>query len=143
MEWYVYTIALLLLIIILLLCCCFSKIIDTVKNIIKEATKAISKLWYFVILVPSTIYVIVNFDNLKRFTFFSEFNGDNLIFILWLLLLLLPMFDKMEIMGVSIQRSKDTTEEKVKEVAAEATTDIAKVEELRQLLNKEENKNGK
>lgn len=37
------------------------------------------------------------------FTFFNKFNGYNLVFVLWVVLLLLPLFDKLEIMGVNLK----------------------------------------
>lgn len=35
--------------------------------------------------------------------FFGDFQGDNLVFVLWAILLLLPLFDKLEIMGVNVR----------------------------------------
>ncbi len=148
MEWYIYVIASLLLIICVMAYCCCNKVKNAVNSLsVSKVIKLVSKLWYFIVLIASTTYVVINFSAIKEFVFFSKFDGDNLIFVLWLFLLLLPLFDKMEIMGVGLHRSKDATEEKVTEVAAEAqsTNAISTKEELEleRKIKEKEAENGK
>ena len=50
----------------------------------------IPRLWYPLILILSTVYVCCNFSDCLNFQFFSDFQGDNLIFIVCLLLWILP-----------------------------------------------------
>ncbi|GHU13135.1 hypothetical protein FACS189441_0010 [Betaproteobacteria bacterium] len=66
----------------------------------------IVRIWYILLTVGSTIYVLCNFCCITEFTFFSNFNGRNLIFILWLVLLVLPFFDSFEGFGVSFNRNQ-------------------------------------
>lgn len=41
-------------------------------------------------------------------TFSTAFNGKNVIFIFWLGLLLLPLFEKFEIFGISLKIKRQT-----------------------------------
>jgi len=59
-------------------------------------------IWYLVLLGFSTWFVIDNFAEITTFTFFEEFNGKNLIFILWLFLLILPLVKRFEGFGVKV-----------------------------------------
>lgn len=63
----------------------------------------IPRLWYPLILILSTVYVCCNFSDCLNFQFFSDFQGDNLIFIVCLLLWILPLFDKFEIFGANFK----------------------------------------
>lgn len=67
----------------------------------------IRKLWYLVLLIPTSIYVFRNYSNVISFTFFEDFDGDNLIFLLWLVLLVLPLFDSFEVFGMKIQSHQE------------------------------------
>ncbi len=59
--------------------------------------------WYLLIVALSILFVIVNYPDCMDFEFFSDFKGDNLIFILSLILIVLPLFDKLEIFGISLK----------------------------------------
>lgn len=59
-------------------------------------------LWYCILLGLSTWFVIDNFQEITTFTFFEDFNGKNLIFILWLLLLILPLVRHFEGFGMKV-----------------------------------------
>lgn len=74
------------------------------------------KIWYLILLVTSTIYVCRHFDEVVTFTFFTKFNGLNLIFIVWLILLLLPFIDNFEGFGVKISKQKAEQEKKLDEL---------------------------
>lgn len=68
-------------------------------------------IWYAVLLVASSIYVTYYRFEIHQL---SELNAQSLIFILWLILLLLPLFSEMEFLGVKVKREieKSTTEVK-------------------------------
>lgn len=95
----------------------------------------ISKIWYLILVVASSIYVFINFSELVSFTFFEEFNGKNLIFILWLVLLLLPLFDNFEGFGVHFNKHANRVAQKSNEIAEEAMKNAPKtVEDLKKEL---------
>lgn len=70
------------------------------------------KSWYIVLLCASSAYVWY-----YRFDIFQlkEINARNLIFILWLLLLLLPLFSEMEFLGVKVKKEVEKATEEVKD----------------------------
>lgn len=66
----------------------------------------IRRIWYIILLIGTSLYVFNNFSELTNFTFFDQFNGKNLIFILWLILVLMPLFDNFEGFGVRFNTHK-------------------------------------
>lgn len=69
------------------------------------------KYWYIVLLIISSIYVwCYRFDIYEL----KELNTTNLIFILWLILLLCPLFSEMEFLGVKIKKEVQKETEEVK-----------------------------
>lgn len=67
--------------------------------------------WYLVLLSASSLYVWyfrLDINQLK------ELNSKNLIFILWLVLLLLPLFSEMEFLGVKVKKEVEKATEEVK-----------------------------
>lgn len=66
--------------------------------------------WYTTLLVASSIYVFWHFNECLDLTFFQNFNGQNVIFIFWLVLLIIPLFDKFEVSGISIKTRKKVQE---------------------------------
>ncbi len=66
----------------------------------------IRRIWYIILLIGTSIYVFKNFSELTNFTFFNQFNGKNLIFILWLILVLMPLFDNFEGFGIRFNTHK-------------------------------------
>jgi len=80
-------------------------------------------------------YVFINFSELVSFIFFEEFNGKNLIFIIWLVLLLLPLFDNFEGFGVHFNKHANRVAQKSNEIAEEAMKNAPKtVEDLKKEL---------
>ena len=73
------------------------------KKIFCNIKLFLSNNWYWLLIVVSTTFVIINWSDCANFTFFDEFNGFNLVFVLWMILLILPLFDKLEIMGVNMK----------------------------------------
>lgn len=122
-------------------CICKNKVKITLGKLLDNITTALQKLWYIVVLLISTVYVISKYPECTNFTFFSDFNGDNLVFILYLILLILPLFDKLELFGVNLGLR---WQNKLSEEAAKAainSQDILNKEELEILSSKEKGEN--
>lgn len=62
--------------------------------------------WYMLVFLATTIYVLANFKVCIDLSFTEEFNGNNLIFLFWLVLIIFPMFDSFEGFGISIKKRK-------------------------------------
>ena len=67
--------------------------------------------WYMLVFFATTIYVLVNFKICIDLSFTEDFNGNNLIFLFWLVLIIFPMFDSFEGFGISIKKRKQNKEE--------------------------------
>lgn len=70
------------------------------------------KLWYPFVLIVCSIYVFRHFDDCINLHFTAEFNGQNLLFLFWLFIIILPFFDSFEGFGISVKRLKQKEEEK-------------------------------
>lgn len=70
------------------------------------------KWWYLTLLIASTSYVYVQRNSIG---IFSEFTVQNLIFYIWLMLLLFPLFSEMEFMGVKLKKEVERAAKDVKE----------------------------
>lgn len=69
------------------------------------------KFWYIVLLGLSSAYVwYYRYDIYEM----DKLNVRNLVFILWLVLLLLPLFSEMEFLGVKIKKEVKKETEEVK-----------------------------
>ncbi len=66
----------------------------------------IKKCWYIILLVFSSIYVFKNFDQLVTQCFICKFDGNSLIFILWLLLLFMPFIGSIEGYGFRFNKEQ-------------------------------------
>ena len=71
----------------------------------------IKKAWYILLLALSSIYVCCNFNTLVTQCFGCQFNGNSLIFILWLILLFLPLFNSIEGYGFKFSKEREEQEE--------------------------------
>ena len=67
--------------------------------------------WFMLIFLVTTIYVLANFKVCIDLSFTEDFNGNNLIFLFWLVLIIFPMFDSFEGFGISIKKIKQNKEE--------------------------------
>lgn len=76
--------------------------IRMIISVIKWLWCHIILIWYLVLLYFATRFVLNNFPDITDFTFFKEFNGQNLIFVLWLLLLILPLVRHFEGFGMKV-----------------------------------------
>ena len=72
-----------------------------------RATKYAYAIWYIVVCVPLTVFVFLNWYEVKEFTFFDKFNGPNLLFLVWLLIIILPLIGKLEVFGLKYEASSN------------------------------------
>ena len=70
------------------------------------------KGWYILLLAASSGYVLFYRNEIYQL---SEINARNLIFLLWLLLLIFPLISEMEILGIKVKKEVEKSTEKVKE----------------------------
>ncbi len=86
----------------------------------REKVKAelywIKKFWYILLLILSTIYIGYNFDTLVIQSFICQFNGNSLIFILWLVLLFLPLINSIEGYGFKFSKEREEQEKQTLEI---------------------------
>ena len=94
------------------------------------------KLWYMILLSMSTPYVIHNFEEIVQFQFFTEFNGKNLIFLVWIILLIVPLFESSEGFGITIKRAQQYLENKQLDALVE-NEEIPSQKELQKQLKDE------
>lgn len=99
----------------------------------------IKKIWYVLLVIITSKYVLFNFPELVSFTFFEEFNGKNLIFLVWIALLLLPLFDNFEGFGIRFNRHAQKISKSTNEKADEIINNHPNknVEELKKGLKQE------
>lgn len=83
----------------------------TDKEKVKNELYWIKKIWYILLLILSTIYVVYNFDMLVTQSFIYQFNGNCLIFILWIILLFFPLFNSIEGYGFKFNKEREEQEE--------------------------------
>ena len=62
--------------------------------------------WYVLVFLVTTIYVLSNFKVCIDLSFTEDFNGNNLIFLFWLVLIIFQMFESFEGFGISIKKRK-------------------------------------
>ena len=75
------------------------------RDKVKAELYWIRKIWYLILLIVSTIYVIMNFTTFINLCFACHFNGNSIIFILWIILLLMLLIDSIE--GYGFKFNKD------------------------------------
>ena len=81
----------------------------TDREKVKSELYWIRKVWYVLLLVLSTVYVGCNFCQLVEQSLITQFDGNSLIFILWLVLLFIPLFNSIE--GYGFKFSKELEEQ--------------------------------
>ena len=62
--------------------------------------------WYVLVFLVTTIYVLSNFKVCIDLSFTEDFNGNNLVFLFWLVLIVFPLFESFEGFGISIKKRK-------------------------------------
>ena len=87
------------------------------KQLWEKAKPVLKKRgWHIFLLIISSIYVYIYRFDIYQIT---ELNAQNLIFILWLILLGLPLFSEIEIGSVKLKREIEQTRAEVKESIGE------------------------
>lgn len=86
-------------------------------KIIKNVLQVLKKHWWYIfLLIISSVYVFRYRYDIFQMT---ELNAQNLIFILWLVLLGLPLFSEIEIGNVKLKKEIEQTRAEVKESIGE------------------------
>lgn len=80
--------------------------------LLKVWTLIKKKGWYILLLAGSSGYVLYYRNEIYQL---SEINARNLIFLLWLLLLIFPLISEMEFWGIKVKKEVEKATEKVKE----------------------------
>ena len=100
----------------------------------------LSRLWYPFILIFSTTYVCCNYPECFNFQFFSDFQGDNLIFLICVLLWLLPLFEKFEIFNANFKLRWQNEVSKKAADEAIMTNGTNNAEQLERMMARKEDK---
>ena len=103
------------------------------KGKVKAELFWIKKVWYILLLILSSTYVYNNFDQLAEQCLICLFNGNSLIFILWIILLIIPLFDSIEGYGFKINKEHDELDKEIKDLGnrVQNQENYANMEELR------------
>jgi rubrerythrin len=79
--------------------------------------------WYFILLLSGSIFVYFN-----RYIILQEklnkFSAMTLIFLVWLILLLIPLFSEIEIVGVKFKRELEKTKDELSREIKDVRLDI-------------------
>ncbi len=81
-------------------------------------------IWYFVLLIASSIFLWFH-----RFDLFSfdPFNVVTFIFLFWVILLIYPLFSEMELLGVKLKKEVEKVKQEVQKAAGELKMQIMNV----------------
>ena len=111
----------------------------TDREKVKSELYWIRKVWYVLLLVLSTVYVGCNFCQLMKQNIITQFDGNSLIFILWIILLFLPLFNRIE--GYGFKFSKELEEQEKQTIQLQLLRDdivnedkIASKEDIEKML---------
>ena len=91
----------------------FSKIYKFLYDLNKVESELhwIRKGWYIILLIFSSMYVLKNFDTFVTQCFTCKFDGNSLIFVLWLLLLIMPLINSIEGYGFKFNKEQAKQDE--------------------------------
>lgn len=121
----------------------FKRFYQRVDQSIENCEDWFSGHWYTVLLIVCTVFVLWHFDECLSLTFTADFNGYNTIFLFWLILLIIPLFEKFEVSGFSIKtrkqaRALDASFEAAIKASDSATLNADQLEELHKNGGKDE-----
>ena len=63
------------------------------KRLIKWIKLRIYEILYIVLLAILSSYILINWEICVTMTFFEQFDGNNILFLIWIVLLILPFYD--------------------------------------------------
>lgn len=100
---------------------------ENVAEKIARISPVVRIVWYLLLLIVLTVFVIYNWNTAVEFVFFTEFNGENLLFLIWAAILILPLFNSFEGFGVklSMWQQKQAKEESIQNAYRDV---VAKIE---------------
>lgn len=73
------------------------------KKLCKWLLKQRNIIFHWVILIVLTVYIIRNWDSCVSMQFFSNFDGNNILFLVWIILIFLMLYD-VEAKGVKLRK---------------------------------------
>ena len=73
------------------------------KKLWKWLLKQRSIIFHWIILIVLTVYIIRNWDSCVSMQFFSNFDGNNILFLVWIILIFLMLYD-IEAKGVKLRK---------------------------------------
>ena len=73
------------------------------KKTWKQSLRNRNSIFHWMVLIVLTVYIIKNWDLCISMQFFSEFNGNNILFFVWIVLLFLMLYD-VEAKGVKLKK---------------------------------------
>lgn len=80
----------------------------------KLSSFLIEKCWYFILLTISTIYLAINRFAIEKL---NDASMISTVFIIWIILLVLPLFSELEFLGVKVKKEvKEAVEKSNEEV---------------------------
>lgn len=83
------------------------KIKESLKNYFE------TKTWHFILLVASSVYVFISWNSIQSF---DSLDANSLIFVIWIMLLLYPLFSEMEMFGIRLKRVVDEVKDRVEKI---------------------------
>lgn len=86
------------------------------KEKVKSGLYWMRKVWYVLLLVLSSVYVGCNFCQFVTQSYITQLNGNSLIFILWLILLVLPLFNSIEGYGFKLSKEREEQERQTMQI---------------------------
>ena len=63
------------------------------KRLIKWIKLRIYEILYIELLAILSSYILINWEICVTMTFFEQFDGNNILFLIWIVLLILPFYD--------------------------------------------------
>ena len=117
----------------------FSKIYKFLYDLNKVESELhwIRKGWYIILLIFSSMYVLKNFDTFVTQCFICKFDGNSLIFVLWLLLLIMPLINSIEGYGFKFNKEQAKQDEITHNIKQNNHPDLAELENQLKDIQKE------
>lgn len=70
-----------------------SVIKESIKRFIDWIRLRIYGILYFILIVTLSVYIVLNWDKCLSMKFFEQFDGNNILFLVWIALLILFFYD--------------------------------------------------
>lgn len=66
---------------------------ESIKRFIDWIRLRIYGILYFILIVTLSVYIVLNWDKCLSMKFFEQFDGNNILFLVWIALLILFFYD--------------------------------------------------